>query len=75
MLLLIATTNIVNICVTTKSFTSFNTNLRIHTFYGGARMVILYNLSSAKCSNTAYGAKPSRTSIECSVQVDDLFIN
>ena len=32
-----------------------------HTFYGGARMVIFYNLSSAKCSNTAYGAKPSRT--------------
>lgn len=46
-----------------------------HTFYGGDRMVILYNLSSAKCRNTAYGAKPSRTSIECSVQVDDLFIN
>lgn len=44
-------------------------------FYGGARVVILYNLSSAKCNNTAYGAKPSRTSIECSVQVDDLFIN
>lgn len=32
-----------------------------NTFYGGARVVILYNLSSAKCSNTAYGAKPSRT--------------
>lgn len=31
-------------------------------------------ISSAKCSNTAYGAKPSRTSIECSVQVDDLLI-
>ena len=46
-----------------------------NTFYGGARVVILYNLSSAKCSNTAYGAKPSRTSIEYSVQVDDLFIN
>lgn len=45
-----------------------------NTFYGGARVVILYNLSSAKCSNTAYGAKPSRTSIECSIQVDDLFI-
>lgn len=29
---------------------------------GGARVVILYNLSSAKCSNTAYGAKPRRTS-------------
>nr|DAP30839.1 MAG TPA: hypothetical protein [Crassvirales sp.] len=35
-------------------------------------MVILYNLSSAKCSNTAYGAKLSRTSIECSVQVDNI---
>lgn len=33
-----------------------------NTFYGGARVVILYTLSSAKCSNTAYGAKPSRTS-------------
>ena len=32
-----------------------------NTFYGGARVVILYNLSSAKCSNTAYGAKPSQT--------------
>lgn len=37
--------------------------------------ILANNLSSAKCSNTAYGAKPSRTSIECSVQVDDLFIN
>lgn len=37
--------------------------------------ILANNLSSAKYSNTAYGAKPSRTSIECSVQVDDLFIN
>ena len=26
-----------------------------HTFYGGARMVIPYNLSSAKCSNISAG--------------------
>ena len=59
---------IINICDKLEKENGYTCN----TFYGGARVVILYNLSSAKCSNTAYGAKPGRTSIECSVQVDNI---
>nr|DAH00949.1 MAG TPA: hypothetical protein [Crassvirales sp.] len=40
MLHLITATKIIIIICISKSFTSFNTSLSIHTFYGGARAVL-----------------------------------
>nr|DAG02451.1 MAG TPA: hypothetical protein [CrAss-like virus sp. ctXt06] len=40
LLYLITATKISIIICISKSFTSFNTSLRIHTFYGAARVVL-----------------------------------
>ena len=43
-----------------NKFKHKNHDIIYHSFYGAD--ILANNLSSAKCSNTAYGAKPSRTS-------------